>query len=447
MKLVATPITIIDSADFEGDLFERISFGESLSNIIKNSQDPLVIGLDGNWGEGKTTFVKMWQGLLTEQGLPNIYVDAFANDHTDDAFMVVASAITDYAISKLPKSKAEELIDKTKKVGAQLFSWSTKIAIKALTLGVIKDSDIEDLKGISKEVSDGFSSTAESIIKQKLITHKNDLESIQSFKDFLSSLPELLNTNENGDAPPLTIIIDELDRCRPSFAIEILEKVKHLFSVENIAFVLVMNKTQLEESIRFTYGSNIDAHTYLQKFLTLEATLPKRLQDNRNDIEIYCRSLYTRHEFPNNIDTDFIPLASSLANHLNLSLRQIEKVFSNIALSLSSFSAPSSQTTTPILLLVCIIKSVMPELFARLAKNKLSFEELSKGLNFDQSSNTDNQLEYIMLWAQYCLMPDDQFEKLPHEHQLKRLDSSTFGDRRKAILTRHTNSLINFSIK
>lgn len=73
MKLVATPLIIAENADFEGDLFERRSFGESISNIIKNSKDPLVIGLDGNWGEGKTTFVKMWQGLLDEQGLPNIY--------------------------------------------------------------------------------------------------------------------------------------------------------------------------------------------------------------------------------------------------------------------------------------------------------------------------------------------------------------------------------------
>lgn len=444
MKLVATPLIIEDNANFEGDLFERKKFGESISNIIKNSKDPLVIGLDGNWGEGKTTFVKMWQGLLNEQGLPNIYIDAFANDHTDDAFMVVASAITDYAVSKLPKPKAKELIDKTKKVGAQLFSWSTKIAIKALTLGVIKDSDIEDLKGISKEVSDGFSNTAESLIKEKLISHKDDLESIQSFKEFLSSLPSLLNEGEVS--PPLTIIIDELDRCRPSFAVEILEKVKHLFSVENITFVLVMNKKQLEESIKFTYGSNIDAHTYLQKFLTLEASLPKRLQERNNDIDIYCRSLYARHELPANVDSDFVPFVSALSNHLNLSLRQIEKVYSNIALSLSSFSTPS-QSTAPILILACTIKSIRPDLFKRLAKEDISFDELCKELHFIKSYETGSHLTYMIMWANYCLMPDVEFETLPSNHQLKRLASSMWGGRRQAVLKTHIDSLINFSIK
>ena len=443
MKLIATPLTITDNANFEGDLFERKTFGESIANIIKNSKDPLVIGLDGNWGEGKTTFVKMWQGLLSEQGLPNIYIDAFANDHTDDAFMVVASAITDYAGSKLPKPKAKELIDKTKKVGAQLFSWSTKIAIKALTLGVIKDSDIDDLKGISKEVSDGFSNTAESLIKEKLISHKDDLESIQSFKDFLSTLPSLLSDGE--ESPPLTIIIDELDRCRPSFAVEILEKVKHLFSVENITFVLVMNKVQLEESIKFTYGSNIDAHTYLQKFLTIEATLPKRMEDRNNDIAIYCRSLYERHELPN-FDRSFTALISALANQLNLTLRQIEKVFSNIALSLSSFSAPS-QSTASILILVCTIKTVMPGIFTRLAKNQISFNELAKEIRYSQSSKNDYELTHIMLWAEYCLMPEDDFTKLTDDHPVKRIDNSMWGAYRTEVLTRHINSLTNFSIK
>ncbi len=121
MKLVATPLFTTNSANFDGDLFKRKDFGISLLNIIRNSTDPLVIGLDANWGEGKTTFVKMWQGLLNEQALPSIYIDAFANDHTDDAFMVVASAITDYVSITLPESKKTELIDKTKKVGGATF--------------------------------------------------------------------------------------------------------------------------------------------------------------------------------------------------------------------------------------------------------------------------------------------------------------------------------------
>ena len=443
MKLVAPPLIISEDGKFTGDLFKRRGFGISLSNIIKNSTDPLVIGLDANWGEGKTTFVKMWQGLLNENNLPSIYIDAFASDHTDDAFMVVASAITDFASMKLPEPKLAEFLDKTKKVGAQLFSWGTKIAIKALTLGVIKDTDIDDLKGISKEVSDGFSNTTESLIKEKLISHKYDLQSIQSFKEFLSNLPSLI-TGDDGTSS-LTIIIDELDRCRPSFAVEILEKVKHLFSVEHITFVLVMNKKQLEESIKFTYGPNIDAHTYLQKFLTLEATLPKRLAKRRNDIDIYCKSLYERHELPKNHET-LITLTSALSNHFNLTLRQIEKVFSNIALSFSSFSS-STEPRAEILVLTSTIKAIMPALFTRLARNQLTFEELAKEIGYNQTSNGDYAMTYIMLWINYCIMSDEEFSKLDDHHPIKKLDDSIWGSFRKEILEQHINSLTNFSIE
>ncbi len=205
-----------------------------------------------------------------------------------------------------------------------------------------------------------------------------------------------------------------------------------------------MNKKQLEESIRFTYGSNIDAHTYLQKFLTLEATLPKRSESRNNDIEIYCKNLYERHEM-SGLDKTFIPLASTLANHFNLTLRQLEKVFSNIALSLSSFNSPS-EITAEILLLLCTIKTINPSLFARLAKGQISYNELAKEINYDKDKCA-YQLVHIMLWANYCLIPENELKKLPETDPLRKLDDSMWGNFQKEILAQHISALTNFSIK
>ena len=106
-------------------------------NLVVRSKDELVISLDGKWGEGKTTFVRMWQGLLSENEIPNIYIDAFSNDYLDDAFISVVSAITNYGETHIVKGHQEkiaELKNKAKKVGGQLLSWSAKIGIKAATL-------------------------------------------------------------------------------------------------------------------------------------------------------------------------------------------------------------------------------------------------------------------------------------------------------------------------
>ena len=74
---------------------------------------------------------------------------------------------------------------------------------------------------------------------------------------------------------PLVIMIDELDRCRPSYAIELLEVAKHLFAVDNVVFVLAVNRAELVHSVKALYGSGFDAEGYLRRFFDLDFQLPE----------------------------------------------------------------------------------------------------------------------------------------------------------------------------
>ena len=130
MKIVTPPLVVRENDGFINDALDRSSYGEALLNLVVRSSDALVISLDGKWGEGKTTFVKMWQGLLTKSNVPNIYIDAFSNDYVDDAFICIASAITNYAETHISKENSERIIElkaKTKKVGVELLSWTARI--------------------------------------------------------------------------------------------------------------------------------------------------------------------------------------------------------------------------------------------------------------------------------------------------------------------------------
>jgi predicted KAP-like P-loop ATPase len=319
MKLVTPPLIVEEYDAFKNDALDRKSYGEALLNLVTRSSDALVISLDGKWGDGKTTFVKMWQGLLSEENIPNIYIDAFSNDYVDDAFIAVASAITNYAEKHIEKGRQEEIAElreKVKKIGAQLLSWSVRIGIKAATLGIIKDSDIEELKDIKGDLSKNISDVIGSFIDERISSHAKDIALIQSFRELLSTLPSKL---QKGNNKPLVVIIDELDRCKPTFAVQIVEKIKHLFSVKNVVFMLVMNKEQLEESIKSVYGRNIDAHTYLQKFITIEAKLSKRTGDRyASDLRKYTHRLMQLHEMQTwGDDRDIIDCIEPLAEHLN----------------------------------------------------------------------------------------------------------------------------------
>src|SRR5690606_32386565 len=143
-----------------------------------------------------------------------------------------------------------------------------------------KESDIDALSEIGDDVAADTSETIAGLVQERLDAHSKENDLIQSFRESLSDLPVNLMDNSSGR---LVIIIDELDRCKPSFAVEVLEKIKHLFSVKNVVFLLVMHKQQLEEAIRSVYGANIDAHTYLQKFINVETSIPKRVADRYNN--------------------------------------------------------------------------------------------------------------------------------------------------------------------
>lgn len=297
MKIVTPPLIVEESDAFKNDVLDRKAYGEALLNLVTRSSDELVISLDGRWGEGKSTFVKMWQGLLSEAQVPNIYIDAFANDYLDDAFISVASAITVFVEENIEKDSSEkvaELKTKAKRIGGQLVSWSAKVAVKAATLGAIKESELDELNDIKNDVSKGTSNLLGNIIEERLVSHSKDIALIEEFRELLSNIPSKL---EGTGESPLVVIIDELDRCKPSFAIEMLEKIKHLFSVKNVVFILVMHKEQLEESVRCIYGQNIDAHTYLQKFINIETKLPKQISDRyTNDLKSYSIKLLQLHE-------------------------------------------------------------------------------------------------------------------------------------------------------
>ncbi len=109
-------------------------------------------------------------------------------------------------------------------------------------------------------------------------TSKWITKEFEGFENAKASFDNYKNTLKNfcdKETKPVVIFIDELDRCRPSFAVQLLERIKHLFDVPNLIFVLLMNKNQLEKAIEGVYGSGTDAKGYLSKFINLFLHLPE----------------------------------------------------------------------------------------------------------------------------------------------------------------------------
>ncbi len=475
MKIVVPPMTVAEDDGFNNDVLNRKPFGEALLNIVTRTKDELVISIDGQWGEGKTTFVKMWRGLLAENNIPSIYIDAFANDYADDAFIVIASAITEFVeknISKDNCKKVAELKEETKRVGIQLLSWSARVGIKVATLNIIKDADIKELGAIKDEIAKGVSGWVGDFIEEPLKTHAEGRHIIQSFRDLLSSIPAKLEGTEGKqlereddaimagyipeelegtEGKQLVVILDELDRCKPTFAVDAVEKIKHLFSVQNVVFVLVMNKVQLEQSVRIVYGQELDAHTYLQKFINLETRIPKKSSGTfLSDASIYIHRLIELHEFEIQGDINSISRnIGLLAVHLNLSLRQLEKVFTILAI-FYGFIPEDPFIPVKLYVLLAVVKVVDPLLFEKCLMGRTSYKEVSKRfgvLSQKFDSEQRGEIDELIDWIRFTFSTNQEFDELPENHRARKLNSERmFGVNRKQFLLTVSQRLSYFVI-
>lgn len=272
----------------EIDIFKRKPLGESLANLLESTEENLIIGIDSQWGEGKSMFCKMLSAhLRNERNTQNIYFDAFENDYQRDPFLAIATEVIELIKAQSPKLKSE-LIDSALQASKAIARGAVRIGVKALTAGVFDDTILDDLKA-SDDLGDEMSKGIDHILKEKLDQTKSDKHALESFKSTLEN-----HITKIGNGKPVIFIIDELDRCRPDFSLELIEQIKHLFTVKNLKFILITNKNQIHASIKKRYGSEIDAHIYLQKFIDLWITLPRIETQYSSHTSIYLKHLISK---------------------------------------------------------------------------------------------------------------------------------------------------------
>lgn len=251
------------------DEFRRRVIAENIIKLLKPEADLSPLVIDGDWGTGKTEFSIKLKNLILEQEPESrvIYIDAFKGDHADSPLLLITSAIA----SVLPKEHKTKFIEKA----LPAIRFGLKTAVKAGAGWVLRqetDNLAEEFKDAIKKASNtAIDGTIENILEDHIEAEKN----IHSLKCCIEDI-----ACENKTI----IIIDELDRCRPSFSTSILETIKHIFDTENVFFILVTNSVQLRASINHTYGYSIDAQKYLDKFIKYTITLPETFKNDTQEV-------------------------------------------------------------------------------------------------------------------------------------------------------------------
>ncbi len=219
-----------------------------LVKVLNSSEENTVLAIDGPWGSGKTVFIKQ---LL----------------------MLAESTISDYRHGTLDNVAVELLREKQKVF--YFNAWENDYindALGAILLKLIADDDeslnIAAIKRAAKMInlSAGIKNVSHDFINFSANTSKEDLvKDIQAIVDRHDAVDDFINTIKR-DKERIVFVVDELDRCRPSFAVDILEVIKHYFVRDDVTFILTINTKELSHTVQKYYGYNFDGSSYLNKF-------------------------------------------------------------------------------------------------------------------------------------------------------------------------------------
>ena len=241
---------------------------EILTHLVGDLEGPCVLAVDAAWGTGKTTFLRIWEQHLRNQGFPVVEFNAWETDFSGDPFVALSTELT----KGLPKyGGLDAQIDATKEAAKEVLLRAGLGTIRVASGGVL---DLTPLLGKGRD---------------RLTAYEEAQESVRKFRAALQDMARELSAHKGH---PLIVMIDELDRCRPSYAVELLEVAKHLFSVDHVVFVLAVNRAELMHSIRALYGNGFDAEGYLRRFFDLDFRLPDPGRDAFIEHLLYATGIH-----------------------------------------------------------------------------------------------------------------------------------------------------------
>lgn len=305
---------------------------------VKEEKDSFVLNVNAKWGYGKTFFLNLIKEELKSKNYEVVHFDAWENDFTKEPLLAFFSEINSSLEKYLVAFNQQD-----RPFLKNIFKNSLPILVSVLTKHLTglsseqfqelledeENENKEDNTEVEKDTKTTLSSIMSKTTELALKEHNTIKKSIQEFKDNMNTLLGLIK--EAGKELPLFILIDELDRCRPNYAIELLENIKHIFNIPGIYFIIATNSKQLSHSINAIYGANFSSQKYLKRFFHQEYNLKepdeyefiKFLFDRENlNNSKFFNPLLEENYKDKNLN---VILFKSFSNFFMLTLRDIEQ--------------------------------------------------------------------------------------------------------------------------
>ena len=302
MQVTPPEFTAKPDDPFVNDRLGRQSQVEGFCRMLLSVKGHAVAFLDGPWGSGKTAFVRMSAAFLQTEQVRVVEFNAWHQGHTGNPLVDLVSALRSQVDDTTMEGLAEAALKVTARVVTQL--------VKTGTSGLV---DLDALAG-----NEG----------QDLTTAWKDAE--QGTMHFREQLAKAAT---EGDGP-LIVLIDELDRCHPSYALELLATVRHLFNVDGVVVVLAINRAELAHSVQAIYGPDFSADRYLRRFADLHAQL---LPPSEPELIPFFQQLLEETGLSSHADSRIVTMLRLVGEAESCGLRDIQQATYHYRAVLASF--------------------------------------------------------------------------------------------------------------
>lgn len=341
LRLRAFEFVVEPEDPFANDRLNRQPDVKSLCNVIQSGgKHGAIILLDGQWGSGKTAFVKMAAAHLQIENIRVAEFNAWKQGYTEMPLADLVASIS----RQVGKSRMEAV----KKAAGNALSHLSKVASR----GIIDPDAMESSK---PEIIDQW---------------ENIEEAVDDFK-------KQLQHAATSDHDPLVVIIDELDRCRPDYALRVLETVRHLFDVSNVIVVLAVNLEELCHAVQSIYGPTFTADRYMRRFADQYVALTKPDEQHLTQFlehTLEMAGLGTRVSATRSgggIDTAAGRVLQLAIEAVGCNIRDLEQAIFRTVVPLASTRSsrmpyPSRMPPTLVVAALTVLQVIAPDAYARI---------------------------------------------------------------------------------
>jgi formylglycine-generating enzyme required for sulfatase activity len=292
---------ILDDLPTDKDALDFTPYVEALVDVCRTASTPLTIGVFGTWGSGKTSLMKMVKNKLPEE-YTVAWFDAWKYDKEETLWRAFLLSVLSAVRSKIKEGEPTDDLDyletmlyravdieKAGGVTIDLLKLGSKVAQGTVQIGLSFIPGAAALGKIVEELqkagTENISESAlDAIQRERTKIHIEQVKFLEQFQDKFRTLVEQYVTNNGGR---LVVFVDDLDRCLPEKAIEVLEAIKLFVDAPGCVFMLGLDQDVIARGIEMKYKElgekkdgegkeqfTIEGMRYLEKIIQLPFQIP-----------------------------------------------------------------------------------------------------------------------------------------------------------------------------